>query len=338
MQFLTSLPHRHFPIDRLPTPGLTGAAHALAGSDAVRNVALDIALHLHMAPGASGRAHVRALEAGGLEVVVVSTGTLKLERASFNPDVRVLTDHWHDDKGDCMLVRVLDGPKAVDLPFGVMEHALGGAQFSGDAWAMSAGAAGITLLVIDGLGHGPLAENAALAGVEALRGMTPLSPAEDLRRVHDALRGTVGAAGAVARLDPAHKFVDYGGIGNIDAALITDDRRAGLVSYPGVVGHGMPDFRTYRHVIGGKTHLVMHTDGVRASWGPARYPGLFLRHPALISAVLFRDCWRQSDDALIFVVEVSREAQTTLATMSVEVGRGSFRVGEPGVISSSLGD
>lgn len=314
MHFLTSLPHRHIAIDHLPAPALTGAVHALAGSDAVRNVALGFASRLHMAPGASGRVHVRALEGGGLEMMVVSTGILHIDPSPDNPDVTVLTDHWHDDKGDCALVRVLDGPEAADLPFGVMEHALRGAPSSGDAWAMCAGPDGLTVLLMDGLGHGPLAQNAAVAGVEALSGMAPVSPSEDLRQVHAALRGTVGAAGGMARLDPAHKAVDYCGIGNIDAALVIDNRRAGLVSYPGVVGHGTPTFRTYRHVLASKTRLVMHTDGVRASWSPTRYPGLFQKHPALIAAVLFRDCWRQSDDALIFVIDVSVEAQVTLGT------------------------
>jgi hypothetical protein len=169
---------------------------------------------------------------------------------------------------------------------------------------MSATPEALTLMVVDGLGHGPLAQNAAFAGVEALRAMRPSSPPVDLRLVHDALKGTVGAAGAVARIDPAHKFVDFCGLGNIEGALLIGDRRAGLVSQPGVVGQRTPNFRSYRHVLSGRTRLIMHTDGVRANGSPANYPGLFQRHPALIAGVLFRDCWRQSDDALLLVIDV----------------------------------
>jgi hypothetical protein len=63
--------------------------------------------------------------------------------------------------------------------------------------------------------------------------------------------------------------------------------------------------------------LVMYTDGIRANWSPAKYPGLFQRHPALIAAVLFRDCWRQSDDAFIVVIDVSPKTQTVLAALSL---------------------
>jgi hypothetical protein len=59
----------------------------------------------------------------------------------------------------------------------------------------------------------------------------------------------------------------------------------------------------------------MHTDGVRANWSPANYPGLFERHPALIAGVSFRDCWRQSDDALLFVIDVGLRAHAALANL-----------------------
>jgi hypothetical protein len=304
MHFLTSLPHRHRVINPVGTAALSGDIRALAGSDAVREVALHIASRLHMAGGPSGRAHVRALPDGGLEMLLISTGGLRLDPFAHDPGVTVIADQWQDEKGSCALVRILAGHGAVDLPFGVIEQSLGDAPFSGDAWALSAAPAGLTVLVIDGLGHGPLAQNAAVAGVEALRSVSPGTPSDHLRQVHDALRGTVGAAAAVARV-AGQGVVDFSGVGNIEATLVTGERRAGLVSHPGVAGHGKPEFRLFRHVLSGKSLLVMHTDGLHAHWSPARYPGLFARHPALVAGVLFRDCWRPSDDALVVVFDVS---------------------------------
>jgi hypothetical protein len=202
---------------------------------------------------------------------------------------------------------------------GVIERALDDAAFSGDAWALSANADAISVLAIDGLGHGPLAQNAAVAGVEAMRTTTSTSVADNLNRVHESLRGTVGAAAAVARLDRREKTVEFSGVGNIDATLLLGDRRARLISYPGVAGHGSIQTRVVRHVFTNGTHLVMHTDGVRSLWNPSNYPGLFFRHPALIAAVLFRDCGRTSDDAMILVVSLSPAARDALVNGSLGV-------------------
>jgi hypothetical protein len=315
MNFFASLPHRHVLLDGTSNAALPGTLSAVSAPGAVRDAALSLATQLDVGRAATGSVDVRRLPGGGVELLLITPAARIFDITSHWPDVTVFSDRWQDDGGTCLLVRVQPGANAPDLPFGVIERPLAGAPFSGDTWAMSATPEALTLMVVDGLGHGPLAQNAAVAGVDALRAMPPSSPPEELRLVHDALKGTVGAAGAVARIDPAHKFVDFCGLGNIEAALSIDDRRCGFASYPGVVGQGSPTFRTYRYVLEQHTRLVMHTDGMRANWSPAKYPGLFERHPALIAGVLLRDFWRQSDDALVFVVEVSVQAHAVLAHM-----------------------
>jgi hypothetical protein len=315
MNFFASLPHRHVLLDGTSTAALPGALFAVTAPGAVREAALAIAAQFDVGRDSTGSVDVRRLPGDGVEMLLTTPAAGPFDIASHWPGVTVFSERWQDDSGTCLLVRVRPGDNARDLPFGVIERPRAGAPFSGDTWAMSATPEALTLMVVDGLGHGPLAQNAAVAGVDALRSMTPRSPPEDLRLVHDALRGTVGAAGAVARIDPARKSVDFCGLGNIEAALSIDDRRSGFASYPGVVGQGSPTFRTYRYLLEGHRRLVMHTDGVRANWSPAKYPGLFERHPALIASVLFRDCWRQSDDALLFVIDVGLRAHAALANM-----------------------
>jgi hypothetical protein len=43
----------------------------------------------------------------------------------------------------------------------------------------------------------------------------------------------------------------------------------------------------------------MYSDGLGSQTSPAGYPGLTLRDPALIAAVLYRDFARGNDDATI---------------------------------------
>ena len=58
------------------------------------------------------------------------------------------------------------------------------------------------VLVADGLGHGPLAADAAREAVRVFREHAELDPVEIVHRIHSALRSTRGAAVAVAELNP----------------------------------------------------------------------------------------------------------------------------------------
>jgi hypothetical protein len=317
MNFFHSLPHRRIVLDGPSATVLVGPLHAVAISPPVRAAAQAIAAQFGLPRDKPDTVFVRVLPGGGIEMILISPASRTVDVQGHGPDVTVVSDSWQDENGSCVLIRVHDGDDVADVPLGVIEHGLGGSPISGDGWSLSATAGALTLLVIDGLGHGPLAQNAAKAAVEAARELAPVSPSDDLRAVHAALKATVGAAGAVARLDATHKTVDFCGLGNIEGSLVIDSRRSGLASYPGVVGQGLPTFRTSRHLVPDKAVLVMHTDGVRPNWSPSKYQGLFHRHPALIAGVLFRDCWRQSDDALIVVIDVSPKTQTMLAALSL---------------------
>ena len=47
--------------------------------------------------------------------------------------------------------------------------------------------------------------------------------------------------------------------------------------------------------------LVMHSDGLATRWQLDKYPGLAMRHPALIAGVLYRDFSRGRDDVTVLV-------------------------------------
>jgi hypothetical protein len=50
------------------------------------------------------------------------------------------------------------------------------------------------------------------------------------------------------------------------------------------------------------TLLVMHSDGISARWSLKDRPDLFLHHPAIVAALLYRDHGRERDDATIVVI------------------------------------
>jgi hypothetical protein len=51
--------------------------------------------------------------------------------------------------------------------------------------------------------------------------------------------------------------------------------------------------------------FVMHSDGLQSKWDLLSYPGLILRHPALICGALIRDFRRHRDDAGVVVLKAA---------------------------------
>lgn len=220
-------------------------------------------------------------------------------------------------------------PDGVPVEYGVINLALRGQVVSGDAWACTQGVEGFTMMIADGLGHGLLAHSAAVAATGSL---SPGSgaPLDEVVSVADrALRSTVGAAIGVARLPPRAARPDPGdpgartdqrgtafsrtdrvarfcGIGNVAASVWSPTGPRHLVSHAGIVGRGIRKAQEFDVAWSPEALLVMHSDGLSSRWDLARYPGLSVRHPSVIAAVLYRDHSRENDDVTVLVVRDRR--------------------------------
>ena len=187
---------------------------------------------------------------------------------------------------------------------GAVSVPIDGEDHNGDAWAMRRIGPVTTILVADGLGHGEEAARASAAAVAVFR-THPLDDLVDLMTAIDAgLRSTRGAAGAVARIDPAAGIVRYAGIGNISGTIVADGLARSLVSHNGTLGQGAVRPREFSYPIAPGSLLVMHSDGARGHWTLDAYAGITRREPSLIAGVLYRDHRRGRDDVTIVVARV----------------------------------
>jgi anti-sigma regulatory factor (Ser/Thr protein kinase) len=198
-------------------------------------------------------------------------------------------------------------------PAGVVEIGafgmpLAGEDESGDGWAVTCDAGSVTLLAVDGLGHGPEAAKAAAGAIGALAKVPAAHPAAVVEEAHQALRITRGAALAAGRIDLAADELRFAGIGNISAAVYDGETRRQLVSHNGIVGHNMRKVQEFVVPCVPGSVCTMHSDGVNTQWDLAAYPGLYQRNPALVAAILLRDFIRRRDDAMVLVVR-RREGQ-----------------------------
>jgi len=181
-----------------------------------------------------------------------------------------------------------------------------GQDASGDSWASIQCGDQITVLVADGLGHGLEANLASSEAVRILRGNPTLAPQAMLERCHLALRGTRGAAIAVARIDRAHRKLTFAGAGNVSARIYSGQIPSQhLVSVNGTAGHQTERFREFNYPWPDDGLLQVHSDGLSSGAGVELYPGLASRDPALIAGVLYRDFARARDDATIVVAKAA---------------------------------
>ena len=181
-----------------------------------------------------------------------------------------------------------------------------GESVSGDAWAVAQSAGRTKLLVVDGLGHGAVAANAAREAVRLFHDNVRLAPAAIVQALHDGLRSTRGAAVAVSEIDSDRNLVKFAGVGNISAAVVTPGARRHLVSHNGTAGHAVRRIDEFTYPWAKDGVFVKHTDGLATHWDLDRYPRLTSRSPSLIAAVLYRDFNRGRDDVSVLVAAEAR--------------------------------
>ena len=172
----------------------------------------------------------------------------------------------------------------------------------GDAIAFVADRWRATVLVADGLGHGP---GAAAAAAEAVR-VFQADPTRELEYLMDLLHGalhkTRGAAAALARVDAAAGRLEFCGVGNITAAVVGAGPAKMLPSAGGIVGQVLPRHPALALEWRKGDTLVMHSDGLQASTRTFAHPGLLARHPATLAAMVHGQQKRGRDDAAVFTL------------------------------------
>ena len=191
-----------------------------------------------------------------------------------------------------------------ELERGVAELTHEGEERSGDVALFAASERGGLVAVIDGLGHGDAAADAAEAAAEILRRYVEFPPQELLERCHEALRRTRGAVMTLAWFDLEARSMAWTGVGNVEARFVRagdhgDARHPSPVVLGGVVGYNLPQVRMGTIPLEPGDAVVLATDGVRADFSESLESGVAAQE--LAERVLERH-GKGNDDALAVVV------------------------------------
>ncbi len=191
-------------------------------------------------------------------------------------------------------------PQALDR--GVAGAPYEGESRSGDVAVFVPTAAGGLACLIDGLGHGPDAADAAEACGEVVRRHAEWGPQELLEACHDALIDTRGVVMTVAWFDLERERLSWAGVGNVDARLVRSGpelREEVALVFGGVLGYRMPRIRPATMPLGRGDLLVMLTDGIDSAISPGLAGGGAAQ---TLADRVFEQHAKGGDDALVVVV------------------------------------
>jgi serine/threonine protein phosphatase PrpC len=192
------------------------------------------------------------------------------------------------------------------LEWSVLSRALPGETVSGDLHVVVPLPDGALVAVIDGLGHGDAATHAARKAIDVLSAQPGDPVVSLLRRCHEALHDTRGAAMTVMSINRWTRTGIAAGVGNVELVLIRADRRTrpGRQTIPlgsGVVGYRLPALQPNDLQFWPGDVVVLATDGLRQDFGDEIDPLEPLEK--IVGRILTRK-YRGTDDALVLACKL----------------------------------
>lgn len=191
-------------------------------------------------------------------------------------------------------------PAALDRGVAGAPHA--GEERSGDLAVFVPTAVGGLACVIDGLGHGPEAADAAERCADVVRANADAGAQDLMQMCHEALVKTRGVVMTVAWFDLEASTLSWAGVGNVDARLVRQGpelREEVALVFGGVLGYRMPNVRQATMSLDRGDLVVMITDGIDAAISPALTGGGAAQK---LADRIFEMHGKGSDDALAVVV------------------------------------
>jgi anti-sigma regulatory factor (Ser/Thr protein kinase) len=196
---------------------------------------------------------------------------------------------------------------SANIPVGVISIPIHGEVKCGDSYLALPGPLRSFYMVVDGLGHGTIASEAAHEAVKSVQACAQESLTEIMSATHNALRATRGAAMSIAVVDHERSLVTYAGVGNVSATVGNGASTRNMVSRNGTLGAVLPKVHEYTYPFEPGMMLLMYSDGLTSKCSLSGYPGIMSRPPGLIAGLLYRDFSRERDDATVLVASLKGE-------------------------------
>lgn len=182
-----------------------------------------------------------------------------------------------------------------------------GEKVCGDGFYINADRTGIRIFLGDGLGHGPEANFAVNAAINAFRYCLLAELGEVLRYIHAEVKRTRGLVGTIANYNYKNSSWRLCGVGNIHTRIWTAAQPKTYLPYNGIIGHNLPrtiNEQVIPHDTGTEQILLLCSDGIRTRWDMSKYPALFRYDMSVMAAAIYKDHGRKTDDMSVVIIKV----------------------------------
>lgn len=173
---------------------------------------------------------------------------------------------------------------------------------NGDAFIIKQANGEILTGVIDGLGHGDLAQKAAAAAQQYVQSHHTQPLDKIFQGVGRACKATRGVVMALARLNKPLARLQFASLGNIEVRAWCGAERISFTLKRGFLAVQESNVRVQEFSWKPEWLLVLHSDGLRTHWQWSDFPGIE-REPADVAAArLMRALATDNDDATVLTV------------------------------------
>ena len=229
--------------------------------------------------------------------------------------IQRLSDHCEiytqKDWGTLLLTRIFQEevreykrPPAVSISSIVIPKS--GEQVCGDGFFYKQTRDKLSILLGDGLGHGPEAAKAVNCAIDTFKRTEEDNPVEMIRIIHESVKRTRGLVATVANFDFKDKSWRICGVGNIATRMTSYISSKAYVSYNGIIGHNIAGSMKMHEVPyePGQT-IILCSDGIKTRWDLAKYPAITKNDLSILTAAIYKDHLRNTDDASVVAVKIA---------------------------------
>lgn len=189
---------------------------------------------------------------------------------------------------------------AKKMKFCVEKRPLSGNKKCGDLSFIKEFDGKIMVAVIDGLGHGKYAEDAAVKAAEYLENNYRLNLSELFHGCDESLKKTVGIAMGIVLIDRDNCLITFAGVGNIGARVVSS-RLFSFASDFGIVGAGIRKVREEKSEFRDRDMIIMYSDGISEKFDVFSYDKEVRSDPQRLAPAISNEFCRSHDDSIIVV-------------------------------------
>jgi serine/threonine protein phosphatase PrpC len=180
---------------------------------------------------------------------------------------------------------------------------------NGDAFVIEHWDRSALVGVIDGLGHGQFAHQAAQAALQYVETHLHQPLKTIFQGVGRTCRATQGVVMALARIDWTLGKLTFASVGNVEARILGSQQPVNFIVRRGVIGLNAPDPVVTEHRWEPAHVLVLHSDGLKTHWRWEDFAHLQSAPASVVAQKLLQQLARDDDDVTVVVVRGARDAQ-----------------------------